>query len=224
MKLSKLIDRIAKLLRIKAREPASLSIVPSAVAAADERALILFDARNRWMERAIAAEEKLQKYTLEGFESFIQVYASEQVQVPLFRAAEPDGSGFKWRWDWDGKPGREWDKVSLTIEHEGLLRVIAGPVMTEPVFLSILAHKQTPLQVNIQSLLYADAGEPTTIWIFSRNPFKVVHVDAHLRLSPDIIRKFREKQLSEEGCVGSIPDPKSMAGKEFYREHPEMLP
>jgi hypothetical protein len=229
MKIPNWIDRIAALFRIR-KEPQStalslrneneeaIRLLQVMLHGAEERAGIILSAKNEWADRAVVAEGKLKQleYMLAG--------GTEDAGVPLFRRAEPEGAEFKWRWDWNGKAGREWDKVSLTIKHDGLLRIIAGPVMEEPVFLTILAHKQSPLQVNIQSLLYADAGDPTTIWCFSNQPFEVTNVEAKLRLSQETVRKFREKQLQEEGFCGSIPSQDSVSGMQFYQDHPDLVP
>lgn len=222
-KIKALIERVRLWLALRRGLPVN-GLALTTIEGAEERSRLLLEAKEYWMDRALTAEKNIEPYAQHKLARLIEECAAESLPQPLFRQAEPDRAEYKWRWDWNGKAGREWDKVSLTIEHTGMLRVIAGPVMAEPVFLAILAHKQTPLQVNVQSLLYADAGEPVSIWVFSQQPFHVKHVDFRLRLSPEVIRKFRERQLAEEGFVSSLPHPDSVAGKDFYSKHQDLLP
>lgn len=137
---------------------------------------------------------------------------------------QTDSGPHSWQWDWQGKAGREFEWVEVAIEHDGIFRVVAGAVETDPVFLYTCAHRTTPLTVKIQSLAYASAEEPMSIWIRSHIPFTVKVVHVKLRLNADVIRIWREKQFKEEGYVASLPAPDSRAGVQFYQDHPELIP
>lgn len=217
--LSKAVDRIAALLHIRKEGTKELAVIGEDKQSADY-----------WKHQFHSLQISLESIAslrasaiIEGIIADFGPCVTERPVVPR-ELAEVDCDGwYRWRWDWAGKPGREWQKASLTISHEGLLKIVAGPVFDDPVFLSFLAHKQTPLQVNIQSLLYADASSPTSIWVLSPQPFTVDHTDVELRLSAEVIRKFREKQLETDGFVGSIPAPESVAAIQFYRDHPDLI-
>ncbi len=166
-------------------------------------------------------------YVLAEFKRLLdQVGQVEYVKVDIGSVARPDADSteHRWRWDWPGKHGREWQGVSLRISHDGMLRVIAGTDIGDPVFLTIVAHRTTPIEVNISSLLYASAADPVSVWIFSSQPFTVDNVSAKLRLAPEIIAKFKEDHMAEHGWVGSIPAQDSAYGRQFYEQHPEYLP
>ena len=105
-----------------------------------------------------------------------------------------------------------------------MLRVIAGVDQSDPIFLTVVAHRTTPISVNISSLLYASAEDPVTIWVMSSQPFEVTRVSPSVRLSADLIANFRQRMLEEEGYVGSIPELDSVEGKRFYDKHPSMIP
>ncbi len=177
--------------------------------------------------RQESTETLARAFVLAEFKRLLdQVSQVEYVKVDIGSVARPDASSteHRWKWDWPGKHGREWQEVSLRISHEGMLRVIAGVDINDPVFLTIVAHRTTPININISSLLYARADDPVSVWVFSSQPFSVDSVSAKLRLAPEIIAEFRETHMKEHGWVGSIPAQDSAYGRQFYEQHPEYLP
>jgi len=185
----------------------------------DNLALITRQPEERQIKRP--PSEYLEGYARARFEELIKAASSEYA---VGKITVDHWDNHTWQWEWPGKAGREWDGVTLKVAHEGPLRIVAGVTEADPIFVYHCFHRTTPVNVNIQSLLYADASGPMHIWVSSVSPFSVENVSAHLRLNPEVIRKFREKQLEEEGCCGSIPHPDSAAGRKFYLENPSMIP
>lgn len=174
----------------------------------------------------VSTDDLARAYVRQEFDRLLGEASTEYLSIPLINVARPDESSteHKWQWDWEGKAGREWQSISLSIKHDGMLRIVAGTSLADPIFLTMVAHRSTPIEVNISSLLYASAADKVTVWCFSSEPFEVTHVRASLRLAPEVIQAFREKTMREEGCTRSIPAPDSLYGEAFYRAYPEMLP
>ena len=166
------------------------------------------------------------EYVRTEFERLLREASHEIVHIDISDVARPDAQSTEhsWVWNWQGKAGREWQAIELTIKHDGMLRVIAGVDRDDPIFLALVAHRTTPIRVTISSLLYASAADPCSVWVFSPLPFDVTHVDVRLRLDPDMIKRIREQIAEETGVLASLPAPGSYEGRKLYSSHPEYLP
>lgn len=126
---------------------------------------------------------------------------------------------YEWFSPWLSKGNRNWQRLTITINGQGLYIVRLKLESGEDVVVNPVAVSGTPPHtLRIGSVRHLAGDVPLQIRICSPSRFEVLDVKPEYRLRDETVREWAEK------TGGSLPNPESHAGLEFYSKHPELIP